>query len=82
MPPRYNATIGHPGISFLLFLLTKHPAIEESDNHRHDLGEILISLGRDRTLAHVHDAEIEIGEGSAPSRKDIHWGTRKLAGDR
>jgi adenylate cyclase len=25
MPPRYNATIGHPGISFLLFLLTKHP---------------------------------------------------------
>jgi len=21
MPPRYNATIGHPGISFLLFLL-------------------------------------------------------------
>jgi hypothetical protein len=22
MPPRYNATIGHPGISFLLFLLT------------------------------------------------------------
>jgi hypothetical protein len=28
MPPRYNATIGHPGISILLFLLTQHPAIE------------------------------------------------------
>jgi hypothetical protein len=28
MPPRYNATIWHPGISFLLFLLAKHPAIE------------------------------------------------------
>jgi hypothetical protein len=25
MPPRYNATIGHPGISFLLFLLTGTP---------------------------------------------------------
>ena len=32
--------------------------------------------------AHVHDAEIEIGEGPDPSCKDHHWGRRKLARDR
>src|SRR5258708_24319108 len=47
MPPRYNATIGHPGISFLLCLLTGTlPSDPKSKNHRHELGEILISLGR------------------------------------
>jgi hypothetical protein len=37
-----------------------------------DLGQV---------LEHVHDQEIEIGEGPAPLRKETHWGRRKLARD-
>jgi hypothetical protein len=59
MPPRYNATSGHPDLSFLLLLVTGFPLLNlqlafrispKSDNHRHDLGDILISLRRDRTV--------------------------------
>jgi hypothetical protein len=59
MPPRYNATSGHPGISFLLLLVTGFQLLNlqlafrispKSDDHRHDLGDILISLRRDRAV--------------------------------
>jgi hypothetical protein len=65
MPPRYNATSGHPDLSFLLLLVTGFPLLNlqlafrispKSDNHRHDLGNILISLRRDRTVLTIFGA--------------------------
>jgi hypothetical protein len=48
-----NAKSGHPGHQLLIVLVGQHPAIkglEKSKNHRHKLGETLISLGRHRAI--------------------------------
>jgi hypothetical protein len=59
-----NAKSGHPGHQLLIVLVGQHPAIkglEKSKNHRHKLGETLISLGRSagtQQPGYVRDTEL------------------------